>query len=142
MPSDGFSIICRSRQQQPSFMVNQSVHHPFPGEAERKDRLLALIDQFQSRRVLVLGDIIADEFIYGEVSRVSREAPVLILKYDATEMVAGGAGNAANNIAALGGHARLVGLVGSDAEGRRLLASLNRGVDRAHVVQIGRASGR
>src|SRR5204863_402673 len=86
--------------------------HPQPGEAERKERLLALIDGFSNRRVLVIGDIIADEFIYGEVARVSREAPVLILKYDATEMVAGGAGNAANNVAALGGRARLVGYRG------------------------------
>jgi rfaE bifunctional protein kinase chain/domain len=78
--------------------------------------------------------VIADEFIYGEV-RASREAPVLILRYDATEMVAGGAGNAANNVAALGGRVRLSGLVGADAEGRRLLASFHRGVDRAHVIR-------
>ena len=92
-----------------------------------KERLLALIEAFGDRRVLVVGDIIADEFIYGKISRVSREAPVLILKYDATEMVAGGAGNAANNVAALGGRARLAGLVGSDAEGRRLLTELAAG---------------
>src|SRR5438309_4266534 len=92
--------------------------HPLPGEAERKERLLALVDGFSSRRVLVLGDLIADEFIYGEVSRVSREAPVLILKYDTTQIVAGGAGNAANNVAALGGRARLSGLVGADPEGK------------------------
>ena len=67
-------------------MIARSVH-PLPGEAERKERLLALVDGFSSRRVLVVGDLIADEFIYGEVARVSREAPVLILKYDATEMV-------------------------------------------------------
>ena len=73
-----------------------------------------LIDGFSSRRVLVVGDLIADEFIYGEVARVSREAPVLILKYDTTEIVAGGAGNAANNVAALGGRAALAGLVGVD----------------------------
>ena len=109
--------------------------HPLPGEAERKERLLTLVDAFSSRRVLVVGDLIADEFVYGEISRVSREAPVLILKYDATEMVAGGAGNAANNVAALGGRARLVGLVGADPEGRRLLGSFDRGVDRSHVVR-------
>ena len=97
-------------------LIARSVH-PQPGEAERKERLLALIDGFSNRRVLVVGDIIADEFIYGEVARVSREAPVLILKYDATEMVAGGAGNAANNVAALGGRARLMGVVGADPEG-------------------------
>ena len=109
--------------------------HPLPGEAERKARLLGLVDGFSSRRVLVVGDLIADEFVYGEVARVSREAPVLILKYDATAMVAGGAGNAANNVASLGGRARLVGLVGADPEGRRLLGSFHRGVDRRHVVR-------
>jgi len=116
-------------------LIARSVH-PLPGEAERKERLLSLIDGFSSRRVLVLGDLIADEFMYGEVARVSREAPVLILKYDATEIVAGGAGNAANNVAALGGRARLVGLAGADPDGRRLLASFHRGVDRADIVRV------
>src|SRR5262252_6346224 len=115
-------------------LIARSVH-PLPGEAERKERLLALVDAFSSRSVVIVGDVIADEFIYGEVARVSREAPVLILKYDATEMVAGAAGNAANNVAALGGRAALVGLVGGDAEGRRLLASFHGGVSRAHVVR-------
>jgi D-glycero-beta-D-manno-heptose-7-phosphate kinase len=115
-------------------LIARSVH-PQPGEAERKERLLALVDGFSSRKVLVVGDVIADEFVYGEVARVSREAPVLILKYDATTVVAGGAGNAANNVAALGGRARLAGLVGADAEGRRLLTSFHRAVDRSLVVR-------
>src|SRR5438270_8832262 len=109
--------------------------HPLPGDAERKERLLALIDGFSGRRVVVVGDLIADEFIYGHVERISREAPVLILKYDATEIVAGGAGNAANNVAALGGRARLAGIVGADAEGRRLLASFHPAVERSHIVR-------
>jgi rfaE bifunctional protein kinase chain/domain len=99
------------------------------------ERLLALIEDFGSRRVVIVGDIIADEFIYGQIARVSREAPVLILKYDATEMVGGGAGNAANNVAALAGRAVLAGLVGADAEGRRLLSSFPSGVDRRHIVR-------
>jgi len=115
-------------------LIARSVH-PLPGEAERLERLLSLVDGFSGRRVLVVGDLIADEFIYGEVSRVSREAPVLILKYDTTEVVAGGAGNAANNVAALAGRVGLVGLTGADSEGRRLLASLHPGVDRRHVVR-------
>jgi len=115
-------------------LIARSVH-PLPGEAERRERLLSLVDAFGGRRVLVVGDLIADEFIYGEVARVSREAPVLILRYDATQIIPGGAGNAANNIAALGARARLVGLTGLDAEGRRLLASFGRGVDRTHVVR-------
>ena len=115
-------------------LIARSVH-PLPGEAERKERLMELVDGFSSRRVLVVGDLVADEFIYGEVARVSREAPVLILKYDATEMVAGGAGNAANNVAALGGRAGLAGIVGTDPEGQRLLASFPRGVDRRAIVR-------
>ena len=115
-------------------IIARSVH-PLPGESERKERLLKLVDAFSSRRLLVVGDLIADQFIYGEVARVSREAPVLILKYDATEVVAGGAGNAANNVASLGGRARLAALVGGDEEGRRVIASLHRGVDRGPVVR-------
>ena len=115
-------------------IIARSVH-PLPGEAERKERLLALVDAFSSRRVLVVGDLIADEFIYGEVARVSREAPVLILKYDATEMVAGGAGNAANNVAALGGRASLAGLAGADPEGQRLLKSFHRSVNTRGVAR-------
>jgi rfaE bifunctional protein kinase chain/domain len=107
--------------------------YSLPGAAALKKRLRSLIATFGRRRVLVVGDIIADEFIYGEVARVSREAPVLILKYDTTEMLAGGAGNAANNVAALGGRARLAGIVGDDAEGRRLMTALAPGVDRKHV---------
>src|SRR5438874_4689704 len=115
-------------------LIARSIH-PLPGDAERKERLLALVDGFASRRVVVVGDVIADEFIYGEVQRLSREAPVLILKYDATEIVAGGAGNAANNVAALGGRARLAGIVGADAEGRRVLATFERGVERSDVIR-------
>src|SRR5262245_18855258 len=110
--------------------------HSLPSAGALKKRLRALIATFARRRVLVVGDIIADEFIYGEVARVSREAPVLILKYDTTEMLAGGAGNAANNVAALGGCARLAGIVGDDAEGRRLTAALAPGVDYKHVSRV------
>jgi rfaE bifunctional protein kinase chain/domain len=109
--------------------------HPLPGEAERKERLLDLVYGFSSRRLLIVGDLIADEFIYGDVARVSREAPVLILKYDATEILPGGAGNAANNVAALGGRACLAGLVGADPEGTRLLKSFHGGVERGAIVR-------
>jgi rfaE bifunctional protein kinase chain/domain len=89
-------------------------------------RLLQLIDDLAGRRVAIVGDLIADEFIYGEIARVSREAPVLILNYDSTEVVPGGAGNAANNVASLGGAARLAGLAGRDDAGRRLVDTLKR----------------
>jgi bifunctional ADP-heptose synthase (sugar kinase/adenylyltransferase) len=85
------------------------------------DRYAELIARFPRARVVVAGDLIADEFLYGQVERVSREAPVLILKYDTTEVLPGGAGNAANNVAALGARVRVVGVVGRDDAGQRLL---------------------
>jgi rfaE bifunctional protein kinase chain/domain len=101
------------------------------------DRLLDLVTACRNRRVVVLGDLIADEYVYGRVARVSREAPVLILEYDATEMVPGGAGNAANNVASLGGSVQLVSLVGRDDAGRRLLRALPRGIERAGLLRPG-----
>ena len=78
----------------------------------------------------MLGDLIADEYVSGRIARVSREAPVLILEYDTTEIVPGGAGNAANNAASLGGQVRLVSLVGRDEPGRRLFKVLPKRVER------------
>ena len=92
-------------------------------------QLVSLTDALRGKRVVVIGDVVADEFVYGRVARVSREAPVLILEYDSSEVVPGGAGNAANNIATLGGRATLVALVGRDEPARRLVSALHRGVD-------------
>jgi rfaE bifunctional protein kinase chain/domain len=102
-------------------------------------QLLALVDALRTRHVLVVGDVIADEFVYGRVARISREAPVLILEYDSTEIVPGGAGNAANNVAALGGRSALVAIVGRDDAAQRLVRALHRRVDSRRVV---RAAGR
>lgn len=98
-------------------------------------RLLAVIDRFARVRVAIVGDLIVDEFIYGEIARVSREAPVLILNYDSTEIVPGGAGNAANNVAALGGAASAVGVLGRDATGDRLIETLGAKVNVRGVVR-------
>jgi rfaE bifunctional protein kinase chain/domain len=92
-------------------------------------RLLELLGRFSGLRVAVFGDLIVDEFIYGEIARVSREAPVLILNYDSTAIVPGGAGNAANNVAALGGTAVAIGVTGRDDTGTRLLDEMRRRVD-------------
>jgi D-glycero-beta-D-manno-heptose-7-phosphate kinase len=100
-----------------------------------RNRLLRLIDDFAGTRVAVFGDLIADEFIYGQISRVSREAPVLILEYDATEIVPGGAGNAANNVAALGGSPVLIGVAGHDDQGDRLLQIMRERIDVRGVVR-------
>jgi rfaE bifunctional protein kinase chain/domain len=99
-------------------------------------QLLSLTGALRGREVVVVGDVVADEFVYGRVARVSREAPVLILEYDSSEIVPGGAGNAANNIAALGGRATLVALVGRDVQGRRLVSALHKGVDSRHLLRV------
>jgi D-glycero-beta-D-manno-heptose-7-phosphate kinase len=99
------------------------------------DRLLEIIAGFTRTRTAVFGDLIADEFIYGDIARVSREAPVLILNYDSTAIVPGGAGNAASNVAALGGTAAVVGVAGRDETGARLLEVLSAHVDVRGVVR-------
>lgn len=101
-------------------------------------RLLELIDAFPAVRAVVFGDLIVDEFIYGDIARVSREAPVLILNYDSTQIIAGGAGNAANNVAALGGSAVAVGVTGRDETGARLLGAMH---PRINVRPVLRARG-
>jgi len=96
--------------------------------------LRSLIAAGKGKRVVVVGDLIADEYVYGRIARVSREAPVLILEYNATEILPGGAGNAANNVAALGGTVRLVSLAGRDEAGQRVIKVLARNVERAGLI--------
>jgi rfaE bifunctional protein kinase chain/domain len=84
-------------------------------------RLKKIVHTFPKLTVTVLGDLVADEFIFGEISRVSREAPVLILKHRERTIVPGGGANAANNLADLGVNVLPVGIVGDDEPGRLLL---------------------
>jgi len=79
---------------------------------------------FPNKKIIIVGDLVADQFLHGTISRVSREAPVFILRHDETETLAGGAANAAVNVASLGGNAVLVGVVGKDLNGRALLEKL------------------
>lgn len=85
-------------------------------------RLLEIVEAFRGRRLLVLADLVADEFLYGRVQRVSREAPVLILQYDTTDVRLGGGANAVHNIRTLGGVPLPLGVLGGDDHGRRLRA--------------------
>ena len=89
--------------------------------SKQAERLLRIIEGFPRITVTVVGDLVADEFIYGEISRVSREAPVLILKHRERVVVPGGAGNAVYNLAELGASVLPVGVVGDDEAGRLLL---------------------
>ena len=86
--------------------------------------LLALgecVEQFSTKTIVLFGDFVADEFQYGEISRVSREAPVLILKHRERSVVPGGGANAVCNLADLGVNVLPVGVVGDDEPGRLLL---------------------
>jgi rfaE bifunctional protein kinase chain/domain len=89
-----------------------------PNEAER---LTKIVESFPKITITVVGDLVADEFIFGEISRVSREAPVLILKHRERTVVPGGGANAINNLADLGVNVLPVGVVGDDEAGRLLL---------------------
>jgi rfaE bifunctional protein kinase chain/domain len=104
--------------------------------------LLALrecVEQFHTKTIVLLGDFVADEFLYGEISRVSREAPVLILKHCETQIVPGGGANAANNLVSLGARVLPVTAVGDDAAGDALIAHFRR--QRVNVSGIVRVKG-
>lgn len=88
---------------------------------KQSERLKKIVDAFPQLTVTVLADLVADEFIYGEISRVSREAPVLILKHRERTIVPGGGANAVYNLADLGITVLPVGVVGEDEPGRLLL---------------------
>jgi D-glycero-beta-D-manno-heptose-7-phosphate kinase len=104
--------------------------------ASNRRSLLALIDQFSRQSVVVLGDLVADEYVRGEISRVSREAPVLILKQEERKIVPGGGANAANNLATLECKVHLAGFAGEDEPGEALLAYFReRGVVTDRIVR-------
>jgi len=84
----------------------------------------SLISKFRGKRIAIVGDLVADQFLSGTISRVSREAPVFILRHDDTVTSPGGAANAAANIASLGGTPLLIGIIGNDPNGSELRKAL------------------
>jgi rfaE bifunctional protein kinase chain/domain len=99
--------------------------------------LSQLIDRFEWRRVAVIGDPVLDVYLYGTTHRISREAPVLIVREDSREHRLGGAANTASNLAALGAQAQLIGLVGADDDGTRLIdLARSRGIDTTHMARL------
>jgi len=105
-------------------------------------RLIDLVEQFSRQTILLLGDFVADEFVSGEISRVSREAPVLILQHRETQTLPGGGANAANNLADLGARVRSVAALGDDAAGDALTDYFRRkGAESSGLVRVkGRAT--
>jgi rfaE bifunctional protein kinase chain/domain len=100
-----------------------------------QERLISIVRRFPQRRILVVGDSVADQFIYGAISRVSREAPVFILRHEHTETLPGGAANCALNLASLGASVSLISVAGDDEAGRALVEKLTAaGVDCSGVL--------
>lgn len=88
------------------------------------ENLISIIQRFAEQRIVILGDAIADKFLHGSISRVSREAPVFILRHQQTETLPGGAANCAMNLVALGAHVSLISVTGNDEPGSDLRAKL------------------
>lgn len=92
-------------------------------------------NEFPGKKIVIIGDLVADQFLHGTIARVSREAPVFILRHDETNTLPGGAANAAMNSASLGARTVVVGVVGDDESGRALTARLtDGGVDVSGIV--------
>ena len=100
-----------------------------------QDILATIKSVFPAKTVVIIGDLVADQFLNGTISRVSREAPVFILRHDTTNTVPGAAANTAVNVGSLGGKPVLIGVAGNDANGKLLLGGIaSSGVDCSGVV--------
>ena len=86
--------------------------------------ILKALEVFSDRRILVVGDVMMDQFIWGEVSRISPEAPVPVVKVKEESYLLGGAANVVNNLLGLGAQVVLAGVIGPDGMGKRLLKQL------------------
>ena len=94
-----------------------------------------LIGRIAGRSILVIGDLMVDQFVIGTVDRISPEAPVPIVRFDHETWRLGGAANVAHNVVALGGRVDAIGVVGSDPDGARLLADLaGRSIGTAGII--------
>ncbi len=127
-----------AKTQYPSLNGNGHAHAGAPIAAS--DRLHSLLDGFAAQRVLVVGDCMLDEYLWGKATRISPEAPVMVVEHLDTTYAAGGASNVAANIVAMDGQASIVALVGDDSMAQTLREELERqGVShRGLVVQPGR----
>lgn len=114
--------------------------HNYPDSITRliqsQTRLRQLLDSFSHQPILVVGDLTLDEFLTGQVERISREAPVLILRHEETKQIPGGGANAVYNLAKLGAQVKVIGIVGEDSQGEALLDIFHQaGIDTKGVIK-------
>ena len=105
-------------------MVIKTRHKKLYGGIKMDPKLINILEQFKDKKVLVIGDVMLDKYIWGEVSRVSPEAPVQVVKVDKESYAPGGAANVANNAAALNGATYMIGRVGGDEANKILVSEL------------------
>src|SRR5438105_2245995 len=101
-------------------------------DGDTRQRLETIIARFSSVNVLVIGDLILDQYTIGKPTRISREAPIAVLEFAREYVVPGGGTSPACTVASLGGRACLAGVVGDDEAGRELMSALG-----SHGVMIG-----
>jgi D-glycero-beta-D-manno-heptose-7-phosphate kinase len=103
---------------------------------DKKD-FARLVDRFKGKTICVIGDIIADVYIFGKPYRLSREAPVVVVKYEEAKIYPGSAGNTINNLLALGAHVYPLGFIGKDSTGNKLMDYFSqfRNVDTSGIIR-------
>jgi D-beta-D-heptose 7-phosphate kinase/D-beta-D-heptose 1-phosphate adenosyltransferase len=105
-----------------------------PGRVNKQE-MMSLISKFKNARLMVIGDLMVDEYIWGSVSRISPEAPVPVVSVTSESLRLGGAGNVVNNIHSLGGKVLIGGVVGNDEMGRKIIQDLHKmGIETKGIV--------
>lgn len=101
-----------------------------------RTRIEEILNRFSGNAILILGDVMLDEFIWGKVSRISPEAPVPVVEVTEETYRLGGAGNVAANVRALGGKPVSIGVVGNDSAGDRVLGLLKEsGIEAGGIIR-------
>src|SRR5690242_9660771 len=108
----------------PRYLAPRPSNRSHLGEVPAETNFLELIDRFAGRRILVVGDLMLDEFIWGRVSRISPEAPVPVVNVTSESHYPGGAANVARNLRELAAETSVLGLLGCDPQGRTLIELL------------------
>src|SRR5574340_1022305 len=102
-------------------------------------RASSIVDRFRKTRVLVIGDLIMDHFIWGKVKRISPEAPVPVVEVTSESLMLGGSANVVNNIHSLGGKSFITGVIGADEDGKKLVGLLReKGIPVEGIITDGR----
>lgn len=118
----------RGRRRKPreteSVRKGETSAGPKANERKQGERFREIIKKYPQQKIVVIGDFIADIYVYGKPFQLSREAPVVVIRHESEDIVPGGAGNAANNLASLGGQVFAVGILGNDEAGNRVRTQL------------------